>query len=316
MATNITVYDLDNYPDNAKTITTDQTTVVPTGAYGDEKWVLSFTTSAYSDNTNLTAIQDIYVQDLKAGWIKSSGLVSGPYVVGVSNDSLGVKIDNSSKYYYIDVTNGSYGGDSLASELQTKIRAVPTTSGIGWSSSDDSLAYKNSVVEYNDGKFRIVSGSVGAFYTGSSRSSVQVLASVGDTLYDDLGFNLGVDSETLAGVVVKEATVASTYTGGTSPMSISADIGATAGDAVMITNGTNTEYFTVLSGTVTSLEVAIINPHTFDAIANTYSGGGVSKVQLLRAQDPEGKPTSFRSTVDSAVRWGILSIINQIDFSS
>lgn len=316
MATNVTVYDLDNYPDNAKTVTTDQTTVVPTGAYGDEKWVLSFTTSAYSDNTNLTAIQDIYVQDLKAGWIKSSGLVSGPYVVAVSSNSLGVKIDNSSQYYYIGVTIGSYGGDSLASELQGKIRNIPTTSGIGWSSSDDSLAYKNAIVEYNDGKFRVVSGSVGSFYTGSSRSSVQVSASGTDTLHDDLGFNLGVDSETLASAAANETTVVSTYTGGTSPISISADIGATTGDAMMITNGTTTEYFTVLSGTATSLEVAIIDPHTFDAIAGTYSGSGVSKVQLLRVQDPEQEPNSYYTTVDGAVRWGLLSVINQIDFSS
>ncbi len=316
MATNVTVYDLDNYPDNAKTVTTDQTTVVPTGAYGDEKWVLSFVTSAYSDNTNLTAIQDIYVQEIKAGWVKSSGLVSGPYVIAVSSNSLGVKIDNSSQYYYIDVATGSYGGDSLASELQGKIRDIPTTSGIGWSSSDDSLAYKNSIVEYNDGKFRIVSGSVGAFYTGSSRSSVQVSASGTDTLHDDLGFNLGVDSETLAGTAANETTVSTTYVGGTSPIAISADIGATVGDAVMITNGTNTEYFTVLSGTSTSLEVAIIDPHTFDALAYTYSGSGVSKVQLLRIQDPEQEPNSYYTTVDSAVRWGLLSVINQIDFSS
>lgn len=316
MATNVTVYDLDNYPDNAKTVTTDQTTVVPTGAYGDEKWVLSFTTSAYSDNTNLTAIQDIYVQDLKAGWIKSSGLVSGPYVVAVSSNSLGVKIDNSSQYYYIDVAIGSYGGDSLASELQGKIRDIPTTSGIGWSSSDDSLAYKNAIVEYNDGKFRVVSGSVGSFYTGSSRSSVQVSASGTDTLHDDLGFNLGVDSETLASATANETTVSTTYVGGTTPISISADIGTTVGDAVMITNGTTTEYFTVLSGTATSLEVAIIDPHTFDAIAGTYSGSGVSKVQLLRVQDPEQEPNSYYTTVDGAVRWGLLSVINQIDFSS
>jgi hypothetical protein len=67
MAVNVTVYDLENYPDNSKTVTVDQKTVVPLGYDGDEQWVLSFTTTAYSDNTARTAIQDIYVTEMKAG---------------------------------------------------------------------------------------------------------------------------------------------------------------------------------------------------------------------------------------------------------
>ena len=63
MARNVTVYDLDNYPDNSKTVTCDQQSIVPIGYGGDEQWVLSFVTSAYSDNTNNTAIQDIYVRE-------------------------------------------------------------------------------------------------------------------------------------------------------------------------------------------------------------------------------------------------------------
>ncbi len=316
MATNVSVYDLENYPDNGKTVTTDQTTVVPTGAYGDEKWILSFSTNGYSDITNLTAIQDIYVQELKAGWAKSSGLTSIPYAVGASSRHLGVNIDNSSKIYYVAVAAASYGGDSLASALQTEIRALPTASGLqAWSSSDDSLAYKNVIVEYTDGKFYIVSGNVGAFYTGATRTSVIVTASGADTLYNIMGFNLGYDSQTIAGMSTPETTVASNYTSGTSPLSISADVGATAGDAMMITDGTNTDYFTVLSGSSTSLEVAVSATHTFDGITNSYTAS-TSKVQLLKEQDPDSEPKTYHSTVDSITRWGVMSVTNQLDFSA
>lgn len=317
MSTNVSVYDLENYPDNGKTVTTDQTTVVPVGAQGDERWVLSFVTSAYSDNTSTTSIQDIYVQESKAGWAKSSGLVSAPFVISSANKTLGVKIDNSSKWYYVQITVASYGGDSLADELEIQIRDIPNTNL--WNSSDDSLAYKNAVVEYNNSKFYIVSGNIGEFYTGTNRSSVKVTSSGIDTFHDNIGFNLGYDSQTIASITISETTLASTYTGGTSPISISADIGATAGDAMMITNGTTTEYFTVLSGTATSLEVAMIDPHTFDAISSTYSGIGgnsVSKVQRLREQDPDQTPVSYYNTVDDITRWGIMSTTNQIDFSS
>lgn len=314
MATNVSVYDLENYPDNNKTVTVDQTTVVPVGAQGDEKWVLSFVTSAYSDNTNTTAIQDIYVQEARAGWAKSSGLVGGSFNIDSLNKTLGIKIDNGSKWYYVQISEAPYGGDSLASELEAQIRSIPDSDL--WSSNDDPLAYKNAIVEYNDSKFYIVSGNVGEFYTGTNRSSVKITSSGIDTLYADMGFNLGYDSQTVAGTSINETLLASTYTGGTSPISISADIGITSGDAMMITNGTDTEYFTVLSGTAISLEVAMIDPHTFDAISNTYSGGGVSKVQLLRAQDPDQLPVPYYDTVDSITRWGIMSTANQIDFSS
>ena len=62
MATSVTVYDLENYPDNSKSMTLDHKAVVPVGEEGDEKWVLSFTTTAYSDNDDRTAISDLYIQ--------------------------------------------------------------------------------------------------------------------------------------------------------------------------------------------------------------------------------------------------------------
>ena len=314
MATNVTVYDLENYPDNAKTVTADQTTVVPTGAQGDEKWVLSFVTSAYSDISNTTAIQDIYIQEANAGWAKSSGLVSSPFTIGASNKTLGLNIDNSSGYYYVQIAEASYGGDSMASELQTQIRAIPA-SGL-WSSSDDDLAYKNAIVNYNDGKFYIVSGNVGEFYTGTSRTSVVLTSSGSDTLYDDMGFNLGFDSETIAGVSINEALVSSNYSADSSPLSIDTGTGVTVGDCLMITDGTTTDYFTALSGTSGgTVVVSTTATNSFAGIMNSYTTGE-AKVQILREQDPDQTPVSYYSSVDDITRWGIMSIVNQIDFSA
>jgi hypothetical protein len=193
MAVNITVYDLDNYPDNNKTMTVDQSTVVPVGYEGDEQWVLSFTTSAYSDNTNLTAIQDIYVQEINAGWYKSSGLVDLSNVtISGGNKVLGLNMDNSSKTYYVQLTEATYGPDALAEHIRDLIRAVPSTGY--WASADDSLAYLNALVDYTDGKIKIISGTVATNYTGTSQTSVVVSASGSDTLYANLGFNLGIGS--------------------------------------------------------------------------------------------------------------------------
>ncbi|KKN58619.1 hypothetical protein LCGC14_0550380 [marine sediment metagenome] len=313
MATNVSVYDLENYPDNAKTVTADQATVVPTGALGDEKWVLTFTTSAYSDNTNLTAIQDIYVQEIKTGWAKSSGFASSPYALSVSSRTLGIKIDNSSQYY-IDIAIDSYGGDSLASEMQTAIRAIPDS--FLWSSSDDQLSYKNAIVEYTDGKFYVISGNVGAFYTGTNRTSVVVSASGVDTLYADIGFEIGYDSQTIAATAIKEALVSTSYTADSSPLSIDTGTGVTVGDCLMITDGTSTDYFTALSGTSGgTVVVSTTATNSFAGIMNSYTVSD-SKVQILREQDPDQEPVAYHSTVDSITRWGIMSVTNQIDFSS
>ena len=101
MAVNVTVYDLDNYPDNSKTVTVNHSTLVPIGYEGDEQCVLSFTTTAYSDNTNTTSIQDIYVRETRAGWCKSSGLVGtgGKFTIvsGIGGDDDGAELQATQK---------------------------------------------------------------------------------------------------------------------------------------------------------------------------------------------------------------------------
>ena len=310
MATNITVKDLDNYPDISKTVTVDQKTLVPTGAQGDEKWVLSFVTSAYSDNANNTAIQDIYVQEFSTGWIKSSGLVdlSGGVTTVPGSKSFRISIDDSS-YYDVILTEDIYTLASLAAHIQTVIRAIPTTSGIGWSTSDDQLSFINSMVEY-DGKFRIISGNVSEFYTGSNGSSVSVQASGVDTLYKDLGFDLGVSSKEIATREIKESLVITSCGPTSTAIVINTMSGLVAGDPMAIVDDTNTEYFIAASGTNT-INIVISS----GTLINSYTGGE-AKVQKLRLQDPDQEPVNYHSTVDSVMRWGIMSVINQIDFSS
>ena len=310
MARNITVYDLENYPDNSKTLTVDQQSIVPTGYAGDEQWVLSFTTNAYSDNTLNTAIQDIYVQEMKDGWYKSSGLVTIGSTVVVSSGSktLGLNIDNGSKWYYVELTEETYGPDALADHIEDQIRAIPTTSG--WSSVDDSLSYKNAQVEYHDGKFKIISGTVCAYYTGITRTSVDVTYSGADTLYYDIGFDLGVGSYDIATTAVVESLVTSSCGAASTAIVINAMTGLVAGDPIAITDNTNTDYVIAQGGTTTT-NIVIIS----GSLTNSYTANR-AKVQKLKIQDPDQVPAMYHSEADSIMRWGIMSIVNQIDFSS
>lgn len=309
MATNITVRDLDNYPDTSKTITVDQTTLVPTGAQGDEKWVLSFVTTAYSDNTNLTSIQNIYVQEMTTGWYKSSGLVNlgSSIIVSSGSKTLGVNIDNSSKWYYVQLTEESYGPDALADHIQDQIRAVPDS--YLWSSNDDPLSYKNSQVEYENGKFKIISGTVSEFYTGNNRTSVAVTYSGSDTLYYDLGFDLGIGSYDIAATSVKEKLVTANCGPASTAIVINQMTGLLAGDPIAITDNSNIDYVVAQAGTTES-NIVIVS----GSLSNSYTANE-AKVQRLRIQDPDQRPVPYHSEVDSIMRWGIMSILNQIDFS-
>jgi len=325
MAQSITVYDLENYPDNAKTITLDQKSIVPAGQEGDEKWVLSFVTTAYSDNTDHTDISDLYVQEMRGGWLKSSGFVGtgGKFTIGASSKQLKIKLDNvtgavgEGGYYVITLTTGvNLTGDAIAADMETQIRALPDDAS--WVAGDAGfkLSYISCTVEYKEGRFWIISGSVSAYYTGVSRSSVKVAKVDGDTSYETLGFDLSIDSESIAGVAVKEALVTSDYTTDNTPLDIAAGTGVVAGDALFITDGTNTDYFTAISGTTdTSVVVPISGVNSYVGITHSYSQD-TSMVQILRKQDPENEPVSYYETVDSITRRGIINIVNQIDFSS
>jgi len=319
MATNVTVYDLDNYPDNSKTVTTDLKVLTPVGYEGDEQWVLSFITSGYSNNTDRTAIQDIYIRETKAGWYKSSGFTgtNGKFtlVSGTSNQ-LYVKMDASTYSYKIELDAGiNITGETIATDMQAKIRAIPDSTS--WNTVDDgyALSYVNALVQYTGGKFWIVSGSIGKYYTGTSRTSVDVSKYSSNTCFETLGFDLGVSSEDVGSTSITEVLLASNYTAGAGTLSINSGLDAASGDCLVITDGINTDYFQAITISGTTITVPVSGTNGFDSIVNSYIAG-VSKVQVLRIQDPDQEPKAFHSTIDSVARFGISSISNQLDFSS
>ncbi|RKX67068.1 MAG: hypothetical protein DRP42_01470 [Tenericutes bacterium] len=325
MALNITTQDLDNYPGTTKTVTVDQEKIVPAGYEGDEQFLMSFSTSAYSDNVARTAIQDLYVMDFKTGWAKSSGFVGsgGKFAIDDTHKSLMIKMDNTTSgtdalgYYTVTLTPNDdqtpVSGEVIAADMEEAIRALTMeTADTGYL-----LAYKNASVEFKDGKFWIVSGSIGKYYSGNYRSSVAVKAAASLDCSAELGFDRSMTSEGMDSIAVKEAPLAVDYTTSTTPLTIGAGTGVSAGDALMITDGGNTEYFTALAGTTdTEIVVPIMATNSFVGIVNGYTVASGTKVQILREQDPEGTPTMWHDAVDSICRYGVKTIINQIDYSS
>jgi hypothetical protein len=328
MAITVSTQDLINYPGTVKTVTVDQTSMVPTGQEGDEKYVQKFSTGAYSSIANTTAIQDIYVTKFKTGWCKSSGFAGagGKFDVDSTHNKFNVKIDATTTvtgsnigdgYYEITLTYNAddtpIAGSTVAEDIETKIRAIALhTEDTGFS-----LAYMNASVEYSNGKFYIVSGSVGSYFSGEDRSSVKVMAASSNDCSKELGFNLPLDSQTLDGIAIKESYITVDYTTNTTPLTIAAGTSVDPGDCLMITDGTNVDYFTAVSGTTDNSVVVPTNGNnSYIGITNSYTTASGARVQILRQQDPEGIPTMWYTDIDAIVRWGIKSLVNQIDYSS
>ena len=322
MAINIDTQDVDNYPGTIKRVVVDQDQIVPTGFEGDEQFVITVGTSAYSDNTSRTAIQDVYIMDFVVGWAKSSGLVGtgGKYTIDSTHNQMKVKLDSTisgsdgNGYYEItlDTNTAALTGEQIAEDMELKIRALPT--GGSWETADAgyALAYSNCSVEYKDGKFWILSGSIGRYYTGSYKTSVTVASGTTNDCMATLGFDLGLTSENYSGILRPEALVTADYTADTSPVSIATGTGVTAGDVLMITDGYHTDYFKALSGTTAT---SVVVDTGGDGISHNYKANG-SKVQILRAGDPDDKPRPYFNDVDSIIRYGVKAIVNQIDYSS
>ena len=327
MAISIDTQDLVNYPGVTKRVSIDLESIVPLGSEGDEKFVLSATTSAYSDNTARTAIQDLYVTEMKSGWCKSSGFAgsSGKFYIDDTHKSLRVKIDatvsgtDGSGYYTITLTPNDDGtpitGEVVAAELEENIRALAYT--LETADTGFFASYRNASVEYKNGKFWVVSGSISPYYSGNNRSSVVVASGTVNDCTEVLGFDLPTTSYSLANVAVKETLLNQDYTAGTDTLNVNTGTGATAGKVFMITDGSGTpEYFTALSGTNdTTIKVATVVANGYDAITGNYYAGK-AKIQLLREQDPESVPTNWFTSMDQLVRFGIKTISNQIDYSS
>ena len=319
MAINVNTQDLVNYPGNEKRVTIDQEQVIPIGSEGDEQFMLSFSTTAYSNNTSRTRIQDTYITNFKAGWSKSSGFTGNKFALDSTHNSLEIKIDSTTSGvgggYYRIVLEHSNGipidAEVVAADIEDKIRALANSLSpvdIGFK-----LSYLNSIVEYKGGRFWIVSGALSQYYSGTNKSSVKVRASSVNDCSELLGFNLATDTETVDSLSVKEALVLSDYVAtasGVGSIIISTNVGAVVNDCMVITDGTNSEYFQITNitgGTIIEFDRSVVT--------NDYDSGK-AKVQLLREQDPDADPTLWFNDIDKITRHGLKTMINQIDYSS
>ncbi len=326
MALSIDTQDLENFPGTTKRITIDLSSIVPIGAEGDEKFVISTVTSSYSDNDDRTSIQDLYITSMTAGWCKSSGFAgsAGKFYIDDTHKSLKIKMDatvsgtDGNGFYEIELTPNDddtpVSGEVVAAELEQEIRAIGDS--IEAVDAGFTIAYRNSSVEYKNGKFWVVSGSMSPHYSGNLRSSVIIEPADTNDCTQVLGFDLPTTSFNLSNVAVKETLLNSGYTADTDTLSVNTGTSATAGMAFMITDGTNTDYFVALSGTTdSSIKVATLGTNGFTGIENSYTANA-AKLQLLKEQDPESVPTNWYTSIDQLVRYGIKVMASQIDYSS
>ena len=320
MALTVDTQDLENYPGIVKTVTIDNEKLVPVGYDGDEQFALSYSTSAYSDNTNFTSIQSLYSTDLKVGWHKSSGFAgsSGKFALDATHNRLKLKIDatisgsDGNGYYdvVLDYDALPLTGEAIAADMETKIRALTlVTADTGYS-----LAYRNATVEYTENKFWIFSGTMGRYYTGGNRSSVDVIDATASGCLALLGFDIGWKSEILSAITPTEALVTNDYTIGDDILYIQSGTSFAAGDCMIISDGTNSDYFVVVSGTGDT-SVHVTASGTTGSITNNYTAN-ITKIQVLREQDPDGEPKLYYDSVDKINRHGLELIMSQIDYSS
>jgi hypothetical protein len=313
MAINATVYDLEGYSENSKTVTLDLLKIVPVGAQGDEKFVLTCKTSAYSNFISKTTIDDIFVQEFLCGWCKSSGFKGAVFTIETGvNDTLKVKIDGVTAFQTITLNTGTnLTGDAVATDIQIQLRElgeVHTPAG----PVDGNLGYVNCRCSFVNSRFVIKSGTISKLLSGTGTDVSSVKMDTSGTASISLGFDLFVDSNNLAGTDIREA-MSGAYTAGSPELSIPLGIIYDHGDSMCIQHGSTVDYFTAVSGTITSIQVTTSGVHGFDGISNSYPLGG--KVQRLQYNDPEYTPGSCLNSVDDALTWGILSLANQIDFS-
>ena len=325
MAITVDTQNIDEFPGTIRRVTIDLDSIVMTGYEGDENYLVKVSTTAYADENN-TAIADLYITEMDAGWCKSTGLrgAAGKFVLDSSNYTFGIKMDetvsgtNETGYYTIALgyDGTAKTGEAIAADMETKIRAI--TCGAG--DTGYQLAYKNCSVEYAGGKFKIISGTVARCYSGQYRSSVQVTP--GDVLTDCtvvLGFDIPVTSEDLDTVTVTEALLATNYTHDTSPLYIGPNTGVQAGDSLVIKDAVKHNYFTALTVSgAGGIEIGVCTSGTnsYVGISQDYLVASGTMVQVVKEQDPDNEPNSYFGSVDALLRYGVKSLVNQIYYGS
>lgn len=313
MAVNVTVRDIVNFPGSTpKTITVDIAQIVPVGGSpleGDEVWVSSATTAATASGGG--AIQSIFKNSMKRGWLRSSGLITGNITIPASAKMV-VAIDEaigSGLEITLTAGNNLLPAD-VAQDIESKIVAQARI-GQGGSKAGN-LSYLNCQVRFNNGKFEIEAGTVSDKFTGTGRSAVKVGApSSGTDIRATLGFNITTDSETLASRQLVETDLTSAYSSGDT-LTVRSTAGLSAGDAFVLLDGSNTNT-AMVSGVVSASVVRFTAVSGMGlGLANTYATGALlRKLHQVDVTDP----VSAVISVDQLYRFGIDSIVNQINFA-
>ncbi len=83
---------------------------------------------------------------------------------------------------------------------------------------------------------------------------------------------------------------------------------------MVITDGTNKDYFIVASG-INDTDAYVPASGTTGYITNNYTANA-AKIQILREQDPDGEPKLYYDSIDSIGRHGLELLMSQIDYSS
>ncbi len=314
MAVNVTVRDIVNFPGGtAKTITLDITQIVPVGGdplEGDEIWVTSAVTTATASGGG--SIQNIFKNQMKRGYIESSGLAGSVFNIPASAQ-MKIAIDEAGGVDIALTEANNVLGVDIATELEAAIKAEAEVGSGG--AKIGNLSYLNAQVRFENGKFIIESGSVASSFTGTGRSSVALSAPAGpftDALRIELGFDIATTSEGLAGRQLVETDLTAAYSSGFL-LTVTSTANLNAGDAFEVLDGTNTS-IALVSGTISS------SVFRFTAVSgvelgldNTYALGSlVRKLHPVNVADP----VSVVDTVDELYRFSIDSIVNQIDFSA
>jgi len=304
MAINETTQDAINNPGNTKTVTLDLTKQVYADSEGDEQYALTLSTTATSKIT-AGSIANTYIRDVKVGYSKSRK-ISGPFNIDGTKNQLRISIDGSTSRT-ITLTSGTgLTPNDVVNDLQAQISSLAGTGGL----EEGNLGFLNADVEFIEGRFRILSGSVSDTFTGIAKSSVSVLSGVVSDATSYLGFNIPVQSEALASKSSAETIVVSGFTASGTTLALESVIGCNSGEAFTITDGVSREYFIATAVTSGNSTLTV----TSGTINNNYAINSV--VQKIFERDPDSSVPNPLTTVDEIMRFSLKNVVNQIDYTT
>ncbi len=319
MAVNVTVRDIVNFPGGtAKTVTVDIIQIVPVAGNpeGDEIWVSSSTTTATASGGG--SIENIFKNEMKRGFLKSSGLVSGlvnipssaGFKVAIDEDSVSAGVD-----IVLDSADNRLLGD-IAQDIENKIQAEAVIGGGG--AKIGNLSYLNCQVRFVNSKFQIESGTLSDTYTGDGKSSVEIDApDSGVDIRATLGLDITISSALLAARQIVESDLIVAYSSG-DILEVTSTAGLSAGAVIKILDDTNSQNVVLsgvgIAGGLPGSQMRFVTASgVTTGLETSYAIGSV--VRLLHEVDV-ADPVSATDTVDELYRFQIDSLVNQIDFSA